>query len=143
MYVGAAVVALFLGTASIRNAPFIGTYMFGVMTLTNLCIVGWLVWLLRGTKRDPHQTDGDRAGTFRVSAKYLAVLSILVSGSVAISCVLIAFKLTHYTLFVHSLYVTALSLALIPKLFLTAFGHTNFDVYKGDSRRKAALTTHE
>ena len=143
MYVAAAVATLFLGTSSIRNAPFIGTYMFGVMTLTNLCIVGWLVWLLRGTRQDPHQADGDRARTFRVSAKYLAVLSILVSGSVAISCVLIAFKLTHYTLFVHSLYVTALSLALIPKLFLTAFGHTNFDVYKVDSRRKAALTTHE
>lgn len=142
MYVGAAVAALFLGTAPMRKALFMSTYMFVAVTLTNLFIVGWLAWILRGRKHDPHQTDEDRARTFRVSAKYLAALSILVSGSVAISCVLIAFKLTHYTLFVHSLYVTLLSLALVPKLFLTSFGHANFDVYKTDSR-KAALVRHQ
>jgi hypothetical protein len=139
-YVGTTVLLLVLGPQFLIRHQFMVTYLFATLTIGNMVMAGCAVWILYGKKHNPHQTHEDRARMIRVAWQRVLVASILLSVFVAIMSALFAFRLVDYVPLVASLFVQATAVASTGMLFVTfSFGQENFEVYRADPNRGAAL----
>jgi len=147
-YLGAALLLLVIVTESPRriggmNVSFMSTYLFAVMTIANVAMLGTLLWAFYGRKQDPHQARDDWARFMRLSWRACAMASMLMSACVGIWGALLAFDLLRYGLLFASVFIQTVWVPLMVRGAFMPFEQQNYEVYRADSHRPPTLATSE
>jgi hypothetical protein len=147
-YIAAALLLLLIVGESPRriggvSVSGMSTYLFTIMTISNVAVAGMLLWAFYKKKLDPYQTRDDWARMIRLSWQASAVGSMLMSGFVGTLGALLAFGLLRYSPLLASLFVQAIWVPLTVRWLFVPFEQANYDVYRADAHRATAFAAYE
>jgi hypothetical protein len=141
-YLGATASLVFLSAAFIQEPLLTSTFLFTAMTIGNLFAAVASVWMLRGRKLDPHQTNDDRTRRLRAGWRAMFVTIILVNTYVALQSLLHGFGLFDYVGFAASLLTQFFAVAS-GKASVAALDQEDFEVYRANTNRAGAVAAHK